>query len=91
MCLVPIPQTNGTSNGLIPMLRVFNNTARYVDQGGNKVALTNITCCNIHDCIYIMSCIYMYMYMHVHIQYEYKNVTLPLYTTFKLYVNVNVG
>jgi hypothetical protein len=25
--------TNGTSNGLIPMLRVFNNTARYVDQG----------------------------------------------------------
>jgi ribonucleotide reductase alpha subunit len=24
--------TNGTSNGLIPMLRVFNNTARYVDQ-----------------------------------------------------------
>jgi len=28
--------TNGTSNGLIPMLRVFNNTARYVDQGGGK-------------------------------------------------------
>lgn len=28
--------SNGTSNGLIPMLRVFNNTARYVDQGGNK-------------------------------------------------------
>ena len=28
--------TNGTSNGIIPMLRVFNNTARYVDQGGNK-------------------------------------------------------
>jgi ribonucleoside-diphosphate reductase alpha chain len=28
--------TNGTSNGLIPMLRVYNNTARYVDQGGNK-------------------------------------------------------
>lgn len=25
------------SNGLLPMLRVFNNTARYVDQGGNKV------------------------------------------------------
>jgi hypothetical protein len=25
--------TNGTSNGLVPMLRVFNNTARYVDQG----------------------------------------------------------
>lgn len=31
------PQTNGTSNGLVPMLRVYNNTARYVDQGGNKV------------------------------------------------------
>lgn len=29
--------TKGTSNGLGPMLRVFNNTARYVDQGGNKV------------------------------------------------------
>jgi len=28
--------TNGTSNGLIPMLRVFDATARYVDQGGNK-------------------------------------------------------
>ena len=28
--------TNGYSNGLVPMLRVFNNTARYVDQGGNK-------------------------------------------------------
>ena len=28
--------TNGTSNGLIPMLRVFNDTARYVDQGGGK-------------------------------------------------------
>lgn len=30
-------QTNGKSNGLVPMLRVYNNTARYVDQGGNKV------------------------------------------------------
>jgi ribonucleoside-diphosphate reductase alpha chain len=28
--------TNGTSNGLTPMLRVFNNTARYVDQGGGR-------------------------------------------------------
>ncbi|XP_063684531.1 ribonucleoside-diphosphate reductase large subunit-like isoform X1 [Bolinopsis microptera] len=28
--------TGGSSNGLVPMLRVFNNTARYVDQGGNK-------------------------------------------------------
>ena len=32
----PIQGTNGTSNGVVPMLRVFNNTARYVDQGGNK-------------------------------------------------------
>ena len=31
-----IAGTNGTSNGLIPMLRVFNNASRYVDQGGNK-------------------------------------------------------
>eukprot|EP00842_Homolaphlyctis_polyrhiza_P000606 jgi/Hompol1/1546/HPOL_002736-RA len=31
-----IAGTNGLSNGIIPMLRVFNNTARYVDQGGNK-------------------------------------------------------
>ena len=31
-----IAGTNGTSNGLIPMLRVFNDTARYVDQGGGK-------------------------------------------------------
>jgi ribonucleoside-diphosphate reductase alpha subunit len=31
-----IEGTNGYSNGLVPMLRVFNNTARYVDQGGNK-------------------------------------------------------
>jgi ribonucleoside-diphosphate reductase subunit M1 len=31
-----IAGTNGYSNGLVPMLRVFNNTARYVDQGGNK-------------------------------------------------------
>ncbi|KAL8606850.1 Ribonucleoside-diphosphate reductase large subunit [Nucella lapillus] len=31
-----IAGTNGESNGLIPMLRVYNNTARYVDQGGNK-------------------------------------------------------
>ena len=31
-----IAGTNGNSNGLMPMLRVFNNTARYVDQGGNK-------------------------------------------------------
>lgn len=31
-----ITGTNGASNGIIPMLRVFNNTARYVDQGGGK-------------------------------------------------------
>jgi ribonucleoside-diphosphate reductase alpha chain len=31
-----IKGTNGNSNGLVPMLRVFNETARYVDQGGNK-------------------------------------------------------
>jgi ribonucleotide reductase alpha subunit len=31
-----IAGTQGTSNGIVPMLRVFNNTARYVDQGGGK-------------------------------------------------------
>ena len=31
-----IKGTNGSSNGLVPMLRVFNNTARYVDQGGGR-------------------------------------------------------
>ncbi|CCF60708.1 hypothetical protein KAFR_0L01000 [Kazachstania africana CBS 2517] len=31
-----IAGTNGTSNGIIPMVRVYNNTARFVDQGGNK-------------------------------------------------------
>ena len=32
----PIQGTNGTSNGLTPMLRVYNDTARYVDQGGGR-------------------------------------------------------
>ncbi len=32
----PILGTNGISNGIIPMLKVFNETARYVDQGGGK-------------------------------------------------------
>jgi ribonucleotide reductase alpha subunit len=32
---VLIRGTNGT-NGIVPMLRVFNDTARYVDQGGGK-------------------------------------------------------
>lgn len=31
-----ISGTNGTSSGIVPMLRVFNSTAKYVDQGGNK-------------------------------------------------------
>ena len=31
-----IQGTNGSSNGIVPMLKVFNNTARYVDQGGGK-------------------------------------------------------
>jgi len=30
--------TNGTSNGIVPMLKVFNETARYIDQGGGKRA-----------------------------------------------------
>lgn len=31
-----IAGTNGHSNGIVPMLRVYDSTARYVDQGGNK-------------------------------------------------------
>uniref|UniRef100_A0A6C0IF41 ribonucleoside-diphosphate reductase n=1 Tax=viral metagenome TaxID=1070528 RepID=A0A6C0IF41_9ZZZZ len=31
-----IKGTNGMSNGIVPMLRVFNNTARYIDQGGGR-------------------------------------------------------
>jgi len=33
-----ISGTNGNSNGIIPMLQVFNSVARYIDQGGNKVS-----------------------------------------------------
>ncbi len=32
-----IAGTNGTSNGLVPMIKVYNATARYVDQGKNTV------------------------------------------------------
>ena len=32
----PIKGTNGMADGIVPMLRVFNNTARYVNQGGGK-------------------------------------------------------
>lgn len=39
--------TNGTSNGLVPMLRVFNDTARYVDQGGTLNFLFLCVCVNI--------------------------------------------
>jgi len=35
LCFV-LFQTNGTSNGIVPLLRVYDSTARYVDQGGNK-------------------------------------------------------
>lgn len=36
-----IAGTNGTSNGLVPMLRVYNYAAKYVDQGGNKVRISS--------------------------------------------------
>lgn len=36
-----LPGTNAVSNGIVPTLRVFNSTARYVDQGGNKVCVIN--------------------------------------------------
>ena len=34
-----IAGTNGVSNGLVPMLRVFNDTARYVDQGRREAKM----------------------------------------------------
>ncbi len=44
--------TYGTSNGLVPMLRVFNDTARYVDQGGGKRKGNNLSSsCQIHSSI----------------------------------------
>lgn len=52
--------TNGTSNGIVPMLRVFNDTARYVDQGGGKrkgklamFYLFIFILANIHCLIYV--------------------------------------
>jgi hypothetical protein len=44
--------TNGTSNGLVPMLRVFNDTARYVDQGGGKrkVPVATAAAQRMHSC-----------------------------------------
>lgn len=47
--------TNGTSNGIIPMLRVFNDTARYVDQGGGKRKGTFNTKSGINVCV----CVYL--------------------------------
>ena len=32
----PIKGTNGTANGIIPMLRIFNDSARFINQGGGK-------------------------------------------------------
>jgi ribonucleoside-diphosphate reductase subunit M1 len=55
-----IAGTNGTSNGVVPMLRVFNNTARYVDQGGNKVRNSKVTYEILKlfiPCIFVMVCI----------------------------------
>ena len=52
-----IAGTNGTSNGLVPMLRVFNNTARYVDQGGNKVLCV---CVCVSNCVCLTVCVCVY-------------------------------
>ena len=46
--------TNGISNGLVPMLRVFNNTARYVDQGGGNVRVLLLYILNHGIKIYMM-------------------------------------
>lgn len=41
--------TNGVSNGIVPMLRVFNDTARYVDQGGGKRKGSMVYCIGLHS------------------------------------------
>jgi hypothetical protein len=45
--------TNGTSNGIVPMLRVFNDTARYVDQVGRCGWVPS--CCTAAGCWYWLS------------------------------------
>ena len=45
-----IKGTNGTSNGIVPMLRVYNDTARYVDQGGGNPAIHQTIDLVFHQC-----------------------------------------
>jgi ribonucleoside-diphosphate reductase subunit M1 len=52
--------TNGTSNGIVPMLRVFNDTARYVDQGGGK--RKGMFCCHFLDFVYPNSIVFRNSY-----------------------------
>ena len=52
-----IRSTNGNSNGIVPMLRVFNNTARFVQQGGGKVGVVWSERCTLLKCpIVLMNC-----------------------------------
>lgn len=49
--------TNGSSNGIVPMLQVFNDTARYVDQGGGKRKGTSTMLRTLLSILCFLSCI----------------------------------
>uniref|UniRef100_A0A673BZ09 Ribonucleoside-diphosphate reductase large subunit-like n=1 Tax=Sphaeramia orbicularis TaxID=375764 RepID=A0A673BZ09_9TELE len=55
-----IAGTNGTSNGLVPMLRVYNNTARYVDQGDSHSSIC-VTMVILHDACSNIHIIFIHM------------------------------
>lgn len=63
--------TNGTSNGIIPMLRVFNDTARYVDQGGGKRKGTFNTNKGINMCVYLVGGWVLFVMPEVYLTVDY--------------------
>lgn len=66
----PFFQTNGNSNGLVPMLRVYNNTARYVDQGGNKVFFVTGKCWRSE----LKVCSYKSWFSHILFYFVFKDL-----------------
>jgi hypothetical protein len=76
--------TNGTSNGLVPMLRVFNNTARYVDQcfTPDTIVLTGKGSKPIKDWSGIGYS--AFTIQHVLFQYGYKAVVYQLPRLYRL-------
>jgi len=66
--------TNGTSNGIVPMLRVFNDTARYVDQGGGK-----------RKGMFIMLCLYWH-FKSIAWCYSIKSLLIMFVGAFAVYL-----